>query len=217
MNRVIRSISSLVSPFAGSVAKYRWAHRDIKNYYTLMGHSSKPFIIDYIVKSNPKRILEIGCASGPNVALIAKRLPQSDVLGLDINKEAVDYGNYQMLKENLSNAYLFHSSADKIYVSDNSFDLVFTCAVMTHIPPGQVDRVLHELFRVSSHRVILIEPSLSGSTDMATYWNFTWLRNYPTLLKQLGLASIMKVTKIPIELWPDKPWGELGVIMDIEK
>jgi ubiquinone/menaquinone biosynthesis C-methylase UbiE len=219
---MIDFLCNILSILSAPVAGFRWSKRDIaEGYYANINHPSKQFILDNIVKLNPqKNILEVGCASGGHVTLLAKRLPGSYIHGLDINKKAVRYGNLQLNSQNIENARLVEGKADALVsFANDSIDIVFTVAVLTHIPPNKIRKVLQELSRVSSRWIVLVEPQLDEheKTHLLKYHYFQWLRDYIKLIKEMELGQIGEVTKIPVELWNSEPWKSLGKIIIIQK
>lgn len=56
-------------------------------------HPSKQLLIETITKYAPLRsVLEVGCASGPNLYALSKKFPDARFFGIDISKKAVEVG-----------------------------------------------------------------------------------------------------------------------------
>lgn len=77
------------------------------------------------------RILEVGCGSGTVLRLLAEKLPQADLHGLDMQPDHI----------NFAKTYQFHDrinyqlgNAETLPFPDNSFDLVFCRLVLCWIP-----------------------------------------------------------------------------------
>src|SRR3989344_5148520 len=69
-----------------------------------LNHPHRQFLIDKISKWAPfQSLLEIGCASGPNLYLLAKKYPKTNFYGTEINKGAVKIGNERFSKDGLNN------------------------------------------------------------------------------------------------------------------
>lgn len=204
-----------------------WANRSIaEGYWNNRNHPSKHFLVERIAAFSPvNSILELGCNSGPNLYLLAKKFPKAQITGIDINKEAIKYGNMQFTKEGLSNVKLLVGKGDKLgEFQDRAFDIVFTNAVLTHIGPNKIKRVIAELFRITQRALILMEPHSFGLSEkdllelgLFTYYGGQWIRNYVTLLKQFVPEKQIKVTKIPEGIWPFKPWQELGAVLEVTR
>jgi SAM-dependent methyltransferase len=101
-----------------------------------------------IVKGfQPQRVLEVGCATG----IILKHLHDLgvDASGIDISEYAT--------KKAVTGDVLQASAADLPF-ADNSFDLVFGCHCIEHIPPFLIDKSVSEQARVSSRWVFHVMP-----------------------------------------------------------
>ncbi len=221
-------VYSLLGSSIGMRVRERWwANRHIaEGYWANRNHPSKQFLVDRIATYAPiDSILEVGCNSGTNLYQLAKRFPEAQITGIDINKGAIMYGNIQFKREGLSNVKLLIGRADKLGgFQDGSFDIVFTNAVLTHIGDNKIKQVISEMFRVSKRILILMEPHSFGLSEkelldlgIFTYHGGQWIRDYETLLKQFVPETQIEVTKIPEGIWDSKPWKELGAIIEVTK
>lgn len=107
----------LLELFIGTKAQEgRWVKKPIgEDYWDSRNHPAKQYLANWIASLSPhSRILEIGCASGPNLYTLAKKLPEAELIGIDINAAAVDYGNRQFASEGISNVKLLIGKADSI-------------------------------------------------------------------------------------------------------
>ncbi|MDN5767001.1 MAG: class I SAM-dependent methyltransferase [Humibacillus sp.] len=110
------------------------------------------------------RILEVGCNVGRNLAYLVDH-GYSHVEGVEISPHAVE-----LLRETypqLSDTSIHLGSAEDILPSlaDDSFDLVFTMAVIEHIHPSST-QVFDEIVRIGKS-VLAIEPP--GRTSHRQY------------------------------------------------
>lgn len=80
-------------------------------------------LIRAITPNKPKSILDIGCGYGPLGIILAKNNPQADVLMVDRDLLAVKYSNYNIAKNNLTNASAVGSLGVEA-VKDKTFDLI---------------------------------------------------------------------------------------------
>ena len=94
----------------------QWAKRHIaEGYWNNRDHPSKYFLTERIAAFAPiDSILEVGCASGPSLYLLARKFPRAEIMGIDVNAEAVQYGNIQFGKEGISNVKLMAGKADEL-------------------------------------------------------------------------------------------------------
>jgi len=143
----------------------------IESYWKSRDLPYRTFLVERICRFAPiHSILEIGCASGPNLYRIAKRFPDADVRGIDINPVAVQKGNEWFKKEGMSNVRLEFGKAQELQrFADNSFDVVLTDAVLIYIPPDEIKQVAREMLRIG--RVLVLNEWHSFSNTLALLLN----------------------------------------------
>ena len=222
---IARIYSLLGSLISTRVMEKRWATRSIaKSYWDNRNHSSKHFLVERIAAFSPiHSILEVGCCSGPNLYLLAKKFPKAQIVGIDINREAIEYGNAQFAQEGIRNVKLLVGKADELgEFQDTAFDVVFTDACLVHISPNKIKKVVSGMLRITRQVLVLMEPhSFEFSAKdllqlgLITHHGGSWIRNYAALLKQFVPEEQIRVTKIPEGVWPAKPWKELGAVIEV--
>ena len=195
-----------------------------EGYWNNRNNPNKHLLVERIAALSPiHSILEVGCNSGPNLYLLAKKFPQAQIVGIDINSKAVQYGNAQFAQEGIPNVQLLVGKADELgQFQDKSFDVVFTRAVLIHIGPDKIKNIVEEMIRVSRRALILMEgqcfePQDEDPNGMGIYcsgiwkaWRM-WRRDYVALLKQYVPAEQIRVIRIPEEVWTVEeswePWS----------
>ncbi len=121
----------------------------IEDYWRSRDHPHRSFLVERISKFSPNSVLEIGCACGPNLYCIAKKFPDAEVRGIDINPMAVQKGNEWFKEEGLSNVKLEVGKAQELrQFGDKSFDVVFTDAVLIYISPDEIKHVAKEMLHI---------------------------------------------------------------------
>jgi len=102
-----------------------------------------------------ERIFEFGCNTGFNLNLIKKINPNASLFGVDLSKPAIDQGKekYKLNLEIGDENYLSH-------ITHNSFDLVFTCSVLNHIP--DIDKIILQLQRIGRTCLFIECPIVLG-------------------------------------------------------
>ena len=189
-----------------------WANKKIdwnKNYWTPR-HLHRILILREILRFPFKSVFEIGCGAGANLANIHNVFKGSEVGGTDINPEAIETA-----KKNLPYAKdLEIGTADDIFFSDKSIDILISDAVLFYVSPFKINKVIQEMARVARNGIILCElwsPSILKRIKL-------WLKeryfahNYLKLFKKYGFYDI-KITKILEKNWPDSLWIEYGYIV----
>ena len=87
------------------------------------------FFLRNFLEFSPSSVLEIGSNCGPNLYILARRFPDAELKGIDINSDAVQKGNEWFSDEHISNVKLMVGKADDLQqFQDKSFDVVFTDA-----------------------------------------------------------------------------------------
>lgn len=121
-----------------------------RDHYFNSSYDSKGRFISYwyqineIIKSNPKRVLEIGIGNGFVSSYLKDR--GVNVVTLDIDAR---------LKPDVVGSVLY------IPFSDESYDLIACYEVLEHLPYSSFVRAIKELFRVSKSHVIISLPDAS--------------------------------------------------------
>ena len=90
------------------------------------------------------KILEVGSNVGFQLASL-KNLVFTSLYGIEIQRECVD--NSKNLWTGID---IIQGSGFDIPFKENYFDLVFTNNVLIHISPNDIEKVLNEMYRVSS-------------------------------------------------------------------
>jgi ubiquinone/menaquinone biosynthesis C-methylase UbiE len=194
----------------------------IKGYWNSQNHSHRPFLIEKISSFSPiSSILEIGCNCGPNLYLLAKKFPDAEIRGIDINPMAVQKGNEWLAQEGISNVKLLAGKADELeQFRDKSFDVVFTDAVLIYVGPDKIKEVMKGMIRIARRALILVEwhcfePQHKDPNGSGVYHHGSWKRDYVALLNQFVRAEQIRVTRIPEDIWPDKNWETLGAVVEV--
>ncbi len=104
---------------------------------------------------NPK-ILEIGCNAGRNLNALHEA-GYTNLTAIEISDKAV-----QVLRQNyprLKDVEIKIGAAEELLTEfdDNSFDIVYTMAVLQHIHPKSIDRVISNICRVSKSFCLIHE------------------------------------------------------------
>jgi len=157
----------------------------IESYWKSRNHPHRSFLVETICKFSPiSSVLEIGCASGPNLYRIAKKLPYAKIRGIDINPMAVQKGNELFEQEGFSNVRLEASRAQNLErFQDKSFDVVFTDAVLIYVSPNEIRQVIREMLRVG--RVLVL-----NEWHIFDRWSALFLNTYYCLRMKTGKMQL---------------------------
>lgn len=130
-----------------------------------------------------KDILEVGSNCGKN--LLALEEMGYSTVGIEPNA----FARKEATKHKL---FTFPGTADNIPFGQNTFDLVFTCGVLIHVPPEELQKSMEEIARVSKRYILAIEYEAPAET-MLVYRglrDMLWKRPFGKLYKNLGLTLI---------------------------
>lgn len=192
----------------------------IKGYWDSQDHPHRRFLLERIEVFSPiTSVLEVGCCCGSNLVLLAKKFPNAEIIGIDINPMAVKKGNKWLKQEGISNVKLSLGKVDDLReFQDKNFDVVFTDAVLLYIGPDKIKKAVEEMLRKARKALILCEWHDFSEKDkegIGFYHLGFWKRDYIALLRQYVLEHNIRVTKIPEKVWDAEGWKEYGAIVEV--
>jgi len=187
-----------------------WAQRYLSD--ESLRHPHRKLLIDAICRFEPlESVLEIGCASGPNLFFLSERLPHAKLYGVDISKKAVQVGTELMKEKNIRNVFLTCRKADDLSpFRDKSIDVVFTAATLVCIGPDKIKAALREMTRVAKKAIVLLEWHTDSNTSV---YEDHWAHNYEKLFGEIAPQAEIIKTKIPENIWPGE-WSKFGYIVE---
>lgn len=217
--QTLRLLESIVGT---ALHEWRWRIRHLikkgwsEGYIKSTVHPHRDYLIKKIIEHAPfHTALEIGCNVGPNLYLLAKRLPAGTYYGIDINSDAIVKGKAWLEHEGLTNIHLAVGKADRLErFDDKSIDVIFTDATLLYIGPDKFSRVLQEMVRVSRRALIFLEFH-SFESDRHQYYDARWIHDFNTLVQTYVSGAQCRVTRLPSDLWDDPLWREYGSVIEI--
>jgi SAM-dependent methyltransferase len=111
----------------------------------------------------PATVLELGCASARNLAILHRYLPDAQLCGIEPNPTT-----YHVAKRAHGDWLELHNNDASVLAQfvDNAFDVVFVSSVLDHVPHPQWQQVYDELVRVARHALVVHEPVYPYSTTV---------------------------------------------------
>jgi len=170
--------------------KYWISPNDGKNMPSeyLKNRERSIFLLNLVKKyiSPDDRILEIGCNVGRNLnELFCAGF--CNLSGIEISKDAIEMMKevYPDIAEKIE---IYNGPAEGIiqHLEDNSFDLVFTMAVLEHIHTDS-EFIFSHMARITEKILVTIEDERGLS------WRH-FPRNYKKIFERLGLSQIEEVS-----------------------
>jgi len=182
-----------------------WSNRKIdwiKSYTDTWNHPHRNLFVSKLKQIRWQSLLEVGCASGPNLVRIAKDFPNADLGGIDINPEAIATID-QIFKNSKKFGWFRVNSVEDIMMSDQSTDIVISDMALIYIGPTKIKKALSEMYRVARNGIIICEfhstnPFIRLAQRIKTGYN---LHNYKKLLDKVGFYDI-ELMKLRPEDWP---------------
>lgn len=137
------------------------------------------FLMDILPNYATKdfNILELGCNCGRNLQALYLA-GYKHLSGVDINTTALKYG--ESIYPDLYSAAEFYNESIESWIKTNSvlYDLIFTMAVLEHIPK-ESEWIFYNISHKARYNIITIEDENSGSPKH-------FPRNYKVIFDQLG-------------------------------
>lgn|GEM_PF-2486139 len=132
-------------------AKAYWSEH-ISEFY-LKPKPWSHFVAHKAAALNAGSVLEFGCHAGRNLEAIRQRLPNAELVGIDINAAAIAAG-----RERFKLDLRVGDERSLAQFGDRTFDLVFTVSVLDHVP--RIEHLCHELLRIARRVVLFLEVTL---------------------------------------------------------
>lgn len=80
------------------------------------------------------KILEAGCGTGAQTKIIAPKNPDSHFTSVDISEASLAKAQNLIESLNIKNVEFYHGNITEIDYEDESFDHIFICFVLEHLP-----------------------------------------------------------------------------------
>lgn len=197
-----------------------WAKEDvesIKKRWRERNHDRYFFLRDKITRLHPDSILEIGSSCGNILVLLSQTMPNTTMVGIDVNPVAIENGNRWLKEEQVYNATLEMGSAEDLSrFPDKSFDVVFSSAALMYVNPRDIERVMINMVRISKKAVILLEMHSDGIKKYLGefYPPNNLKRDYRRILNEMGIGNDRILTeKVPEKLWQPSGGGATYIEM----
>lgn len=190
-----------------------WKRRKIdwnRDYLSTINHPHRDLIVQKLSqwKFNGG-ILEVGCASGPNLLRIRQAFPHLQVGGVDVVPEAIE-----MARKVLPGGIFDVRSVTDLFFADKSVDVVLTDACLIYVGPGKIKKALKEIHRVCRGKILLVEFHSNSFFKRCALRLFSGYNAYrwDRLLEDTGFVDV-EIEKIPKEVWPGTPWEQFGYVI----
>ena len=165
-------------------------------------------LLDRIGIAPDARCLDLGCGGGDVTALLAARVPDGVVTGVDVDETQLDLARAEAAEAGLGNVEFLVGDATGELSGEERFDLVYARFLLSHLPdPGSA--LEHMCARLAPNGALVVEdvdfrghftdpasPSFSSFVDL--YTRVAQARGcdpnigprLPSLLREAGLVEL---------------------------
>jgi pseudaminic acid biosynthesis-associated methylase len=116
-----------------------------------LGIEAWKLMLKKIKKKKLDSILECGCNIGKNLSILEKIYKKTKLSVIEINKKAL----FLALKNH--DIFSYNNGSIKNSNFKYKFDLVFTCGVLIHIPPNELNINLNKIYNLSKKYILIVE------------------------------------------------------------
>lgn len=120
------------------------------------------------------KVLEVGCGVGDFALYLASQ--NANVSAVDFSDKAISIAK-EKAKAQGKQVEFSVADAQALTFEDNTFDLLFSCECLEHLPDPE--RALSEFYRVLKPSGRLILTTENYSNGLLIIWLFCWLRKVP--------------------------------------
>ena len=175
----------------------------IEEYSYSQWHPHRQLIIKELNNLWPfQGLLEVGCASAPNLMEIERYFHTTSLTGIDVNAHAI-----KEAEQNIPDGTFLEGDVRQIPFLDKSFDIVLADAILMYLNQLEIGKALDEMRRVARKGIIIID--WFDKDPNGVIKDFHWARNYDYLLTNMGFKMRPKY-KLTQQDWPSDNWIRNG-------
>lgn len=172
-----------------------------KDYLDSADHPHRRFLIEALANLGPnnfKSLIEIGCASGPNLVNVQHYFPNVEMGGVDVSKDAL-----ATAKKYLPKAAFDVASADDLFFPNKCADVCVTDMTLIYLDPTRIHRAISEIRRCTKRFCVFVEFHSPNPIKRLLLRLFTGYHSYDykRLLKKHGFSEVT-LRKIREDEWP---------------
>ena len=220
--RITNAFAMLKARLTDGLAR-RWSRQkeeDIRKTWEARNAPNSRYLRKALGGIDFDSLLELGCNCGNRLAAIAAEKPGLRLEGIDISPLAVKCGRKWLSEEGIRNVTLVRGRIEDLSgYADESFDVVFSWAVLMYVRPSQILAAVRGALRVAAKAIVLIEmqnESNNGDRRGVYYRPGNWKRDYVSLLIEAGAdASRIAREWVDISVW--NPGGGGGACITYTK
>ena len=156
-------------------------------------------LLDALNRVSFSSLLEVGCGFGTNLKLVSDSFSGKRLFGIDLSGEMVSAARHYL--KPYPKIGLERQNLAETGFGDESFDLVFSCETLLHVPKSEIRKTVKELVRLSKRYVVLIEPELSRIPFFQRLFHakHVFFHNYQNLFRKTGKTELFYICSIPYQ------------------
>jgi len=161
------------------------------DYWQTQNKPHRRFLLQVLLESHSDSYFEVGCNSGPNLALIREALPSARLGGIDVNAAAVTLCAAKLPEAEVLIGDIY---TDLLKLSPSSYDVVFTCYALAYVHPTALSGVIESMIRLARDRVVIFErhADLNHPPGRDSEGIIEWRHDYCGVLRSLGYKPFVR-------------------------
>lgn len=154
-----------------------------------------------------KRILDFGCGSGASTAIMARVLPKTEIVGVELVQKLLDIANARISQQSLGDRVklLLSPSPDRLPEDIGQFDFIVCSALVEHLLPSERRIILAKLWTLLKPGGVLLinqTPNRWSCVEFHSTSGFLFINYVPDSLAYLILRTFSRRNK-------GKSWEEM--------
>ncbi|MSO97739.1 MAG: class I SAM-dependent methyltransferase [Rhodospirillaceae bacterium] len=145
----------------------------LKGKYGAVGESVAHYIHSKYPDFKPKRILDMGTASGKNLMPYADTFPGAEIYGIDVAAPLLRFGHAKAEAAGLP-IHFSQQNAETADFPDGYFDLIVSSFFFHEVPVKSTKVILKECHRLLAKGGIMAHMELPPRKSCTPYVNFFW-------------------------------------------
>lgn len=146
-------------------------------------HLQEIMLAAYVTQNKFSRLLEYGCGVGRHLSYLS-RIDGVDAFGYDQSPSMVGNMRRWASEDWIRKHITVGEPVGRLPYTDGAFDFVFTCEVLIHCSPSDIESILLELIRVSKGHILHLEPRPGLAVSSSAHegcWNHDLVAAYSRL------------------------------------